>query len=368
MQGENTRTELPCALALKSVKGLNNREIKKLLDHYTTPSKVFQGRFDEIATLIQANKHAGAVARAILTFKDFDKINRCIEKAEKLNLKFTIYGIGGYPQNLEPLPDPPIVLFYTGEIKQSDNRAVAVVGTRKTTNYGKRATTRLVEEISRAGITIISGMARGIDSEAHRAALQADGRTIAVMGTGHHTIYPPENVKLKKKIEENGAVISEYPPGYEALKRNFLERNRIIAGISLGTIVVEAPKKSGALNTASHAANYNREVFSVPGNITSSRSAGCNALIREGAKLVTCGMDVLEELNLDCNVPPLANPLKSLSPEEIKILEIMGDEGALSEIIIQKSDMPAQTITGLILQMELKGLVRKMPGNIIVPA
>lgn len=219
-----------------------------------------------------------------------------------------------YPEYLKEIPDPPFVIYIKGKLKTGDKKSLAVVGTRKMTPYGREVTEKFVKWLVFQGFTVVSGLARGVDSTAHRSALEQQGRTIAVLGSGLDTIYPPENKNLAEKICQNGALISEYPLGVLALPANFPLRNRIISGLSLGILVTEGEIKSGTKITARYALDQGREVFAVPGPITSPTSAGPTELIKLGAKLVTCGEDIISELNL----AGLDEPVKITSTNKSK--------------------------------------------------
>jgi DNA processing protein len=223
-----------------------------------------------------------------------------------------------YPQLLKQLPDAPVILFYRGKFKDQFRKSIAIVGTRTPSNYGKTVTSDLVRQLVGNGLTIVSGMARGIDSIAHQVAIQNGGETLAVLGSGVDQCYPPENRELYQKIPLHGAVISEYFVGTGPDAVNFPRRNRIISGLSLGTVVIEAGERSGALITAFYALNQNREVFAVPGNINSPKSQGCNRIIKQGAKLVQTVDDILEEIGeLNVSRAPRVKPI----PDNLQILE-----------------------------------------------
>lgn len=376
MSDSTTRTDLPFILALTRVKGLNCADIKKLLGYFETGKAVFSAARDEIISVIEPKKGVAACAEGLLRFDGFKELEKEIQKALNQGISLFSYLDEGYPAALKQIPDPPPVLYVRGEIIPDDALSIAVVGTRSLTNYGRQAASALTREIAARGITIVSGLARGIDSEAHQATLEVGGRTIAVMGTGQDVTYPSENKKLRENIERQGASITEFGLGEGPEPWHFPARNRIIAGMSMGTLVVEAPEKSGALITARLAMEYDREVFAVPGNITSNKSSGCNKLIRDGAKPVFDATDVLEEFEL-MDLPLKADTarerrleslMENLSEIEKIILDALGREGALAENVIQASGLAAQDVCGTLLQMELKGLVRKMPGNVFVPA
>jgi DNA processing protein len=254
------------------------------------------------------------------------------------------------------------VLYVRGELI-ADDWAVAVIGTRRASAYGRQVTRQLAGALARSGITIVSGLARGIDSEAHRAALEAGGRTIAVMGCGVDRVYPPENRGLAREILERGAIVSDYPVGTRPEGVNFPPRNRIISGLSLGVLVTEAGKRSGARITADYAAEQGRDVFAVPGSILMSGSAGTNALIQEGAKLVIRPEDVLEELNLAMVVEQAeARQVLPADQTEAALLAHLSAEPTHVDELRRQVGMPIAQVTSALALMELKGMVRQMGG------
>ena len=272
-----------------------------------------------------------------------------------------------YPPRLKQIYDKPPVLFMRGDLTPADERGVALVGTRRPTAYGQEVARQLTEDLARSGVTIISGLARGIDGVVHRAALDAGARTIAVLGSGVDVIYPREHGDLARRIAENGAVVSEHPLGARPDAQNFPRRNRIISGMSLGIVVVEAPESSGALLTASHALEQNREVFAVPGSVLSPSYVGGNRLIRDsGAKLVTCAEDVLEELNLQSAEPEQQQlELAAFFPEDeaqSAVLKYVTFDPIHIDEIIRNSALAASTVSGALTMMELQGAVRQVGG------
>ncbi len=268
-----------------------------------------------------------------------------------------------YPSLLRQIADAPPVLFVKGEIIPADEWAVAFVGTRKATPYGREAAHYLASDLARNHVTIVSGLARGIDAVAHRAALEADGRTIAVLGSGVDVIYPSEHRKLATDIAEAGALVSDYPLGTFPEASNFPARNRIISGLSLGVVVVEAGATSGALITADFAADQGREVFAVPGNILSSTSAGCNRLLREGAGVVTEPRDILEALHLDqLAEKQVAREILPANPTEAAILEQLSYEPVHLDELARQTGLAAAAVSSALVMMELKGAVRQVAG------
>lgn len=271
-----------------------------------------------------------------------------------------------YPERLRQIYAPPAVLYVLGEIIAADDLAVGVVGTRRATMYGREVTESIVADLAAGCVTIVSGLARGIDTVAHRAALAAGGRTIAVLGSGVDVIYPEENKRLAEGIRERGAVISEYPLGTKPDAANFPPRNRIISGLSRGVLVVEAAEDSGALITADFALEQNREVLAVPGPIFARHSRGTNRLIQQGAKLVLCAQDILDELNLASAPQQLA--MRELlgdggaNPAEAALLKALTHEPQHIDAVCRLVDMPMAEVSSTLAMLELKGRVRQLGG------
>ncbi len=268
-----------------------------------------------------------------------------------------------YPKILKEIPDPPKTIYIRGEINQKDKLAIGIVGTRNYTSYGKQVAYDISGRLAEAGITVISGLAKGIDTFVHKAVLEKGGRTIAVLGSAvdAKSVYPSCNQGLADKISESGAVISEYPPGTKSERYFFPQRNRIISGLSMGVVVIEAPEKSGALITATCALEQNREVFAIPGSIYSKNSAGANKLIQMGAKLINCANDILDELNL-----PLLTENRKVKPEtkeEEIILNIISKEPIHIDEITKKSNLDAEKVGSTIIMLELKGTIKNAGGG-----
>jgi DNA processing protein len=272
-----------------------------------------------------------------------------------------------YPKLLKKIKDAPKVLYYLGEIKNKEN-CFAIVGTRRCSNYGKEIAYQIASDLAEAGLTIVSGFAPGIDTMAHKAAIEKGKRTIAILGTGldEKSIYPKSNLKLIDKIlEYGGALISEFPPGTPGAKYTFPQRNRIISGLSLGVLVVEARMKSGALITASYAKEQGRKVFAIPGSIFSQTSKGCHLLIKNGAKLVENAKDILEELGIR-KLEVREKEIKGETPEENLILEVL-KEGVLDvEKIIEKTKLPPSRVASTLSILEIEGKIKNLGGNVYV--
>ncbi len=363
----DAREELQLWIALGRVRNLGPVLIKRLLEAFKTPEAVFGAGRGELAKI---KGISGNLADSIRRGPDLEFAERQMDIVIDRDFKLITYQSKTYPSRLKQIYDPPYLLYAKGDITDADDRAVAMVGSRHATHYGKSMAEDVARQLAGAGITVVSGFARGIDSISHRAAISSGGRTIAVLGCGLDVIYPPEHKSLYRDIPEHGALISEFPPGTPPEGPNFPRRNRIISGLSLGVVIVEAGRKSGALLTANHALEQNREVFAVPGNITSSTSSGTNALIKQGAHLVTSAEDVLLELKFiipgtgkDTSVP--VSTVK-LEPEEAELFDIMGEEPVHVDILSRRSGLGVPRLLGVLLAMELKGAVTQMSGKMFV--
>ncbi|RPJ63003.1 MAG: DNA-protecting protein DprA [Dehalococcoidia bacterium] len=302
-------------------------------------------------------------ADAHIAFRQDISLDQELVLLEKYNVKVLTCESPDYPTLLKEIGDGPAVLYVRGELKNVDEISLAVVGTRRATAYGRQVTEELVTNLVANGITIVSGLAKGIDTIAHRSTIDINGRTIAVFASGLDIVYPPENVKLAREIMQNGALVSEFPLGTKPKAENFPRRNRILSGLSRGTIVIESGETGGALITANFAAEQNREVFAVPGSIFSAMSKGPNKLIQEGAKLVRNHVDILDELNLSSTSQQLW--LRNLNaPDGIEsvILRHLADEPTHIDEICRQTGLSMATVTSNLAIMELNGLVRHL-GN-----
>lgn len=290
--------------------------------------------------------------------------------------RFLVRGDPGYPSLLEEIHDPPLVLYARGHLEALEAPCLAVVGTRRPTIYGLQMAQGLACDLGGRGISVVSGLARGIDSAAHRGCLEGDGRTIAVLGCGIDIVYPRENKQLTQKILEKGLLLSEFPPGTSPSPQNFPIRNRIISGLAYGTLIVEASEYSGSLITARLALEQNREVFALPGNLTSSQSFGPNFLIKQGAKLVQSWRDIVEELPADLRQqifisedakPPRAPELELISEEESRLLGLLrADETTQFDKIYKNSGLDISRLSDLLLNLEMSGWIRQLPGNLYI--
>lgn len=343
-------------LAFSLIPGIGKVKFELLLKGFPNMEEAWRASARELKALSLDDK----TVEAIIAYRAQIYPEKELEKLEKFNIEAITIKDSEYPYRLKEIYDYPPVLFVRGSLLPEDKWCLSVVGTRRVTVYGRQVTEDIVQEIVRNKITIVSGLARGIDVVAHRAALAAGGRTFAVLASGLDIIYPGEHASLAKEIIEKGALISEYPPGVKPKAEHFPRRNRIMSGISLGVLVVEAGDKSGALITAQHALEQNREVFAIPGSILSPASRGTNRLIQEGAKLVLSCADILEELNL--SVVAFQTEMREVLPEseaEATLLKHLTDQPLHIDEICRLSGLPTSTISSTLAIMELKGLVKQ---------
>ena len=293
------------------------------------------------------------------------KVQGELRLIEELNISIVTLGDPSYPNNLRQIYDPPPLLYVRGDMEPGDDLAVSIVGSRLTSNYGRITTERIAADLARHGATIVSGMARGIDSAAHRGALSAGGRTIAVLGCGVDIVYPPENRRLFEEIIAHGAVVSEFPLSTPPDGVNFPRRNRVISGLSLGVVVVQANARSGSLITARLALEQNRDVFAVPGNVGMAGSRGTNRLIKQGAKLIESAEDILEEIlpRFQHQVPESKDRKPSLEEKEERVYQLLENDPVHIDSIIALTGMSASHVSAILLQLELKGLVQQLSGK-----
>ena len=350
---------IPYLLALHSIDGLGPIRLKAILDYFKDPKLAWEAGISEL-TRIGIPKNA--VELLTETRKKLDP-EKYVEEIRSAGIKWITVFDDDYPKLLKQIYDPPIVLYYKGEILPADEKAVAVVGTRKITGYGKVVTEQFSKELAQAGLTIVSGLARGVDSCAHLAAIETGGRTIAVLGGGLNRIYPPENRPLADKIISGyGAIISEFPPEAVSLPGNFPARNRIISGLSLAVVVTEAAQDSGSLITARMALEQGRDVFAIPGPITSQLSKGPTDLIKEGARIVFEPNDIFEELGVKYSQTPQMKTA-DLSDDEQKVLAVLENEVRHIDEIGRELNFPSAKISALLLKMEISGLVLNLGGG-----
>lgn len=357
-------------LILKNIPGIGNHLFKRLLDQWKSPEIILQQPIAELASIQGVSENlAHAIAKKLPTIN----AKKEIERARQIGITILSMNDENYPPLLRQLPDPPPVLYVYGQLIPSDT-CVAIVGSRNSTPYGETITRTLAKDLANNQITIVSGMARGIDTSAHKGALDANGRTVAVMGCGLETVYPAENKALFHSIaKNNGAVISEFSMGARPEAYHFPSRNRIISGMSMGTIVVEAGNKSGSLITARLALEQNRQVFAVPGQVHSQMTEGTHRLIKQGAKLIENAQDVLEDLGPFLNAHLQVLPDKKMSSREKdvppmdSIEKLIWDQLTIDpkyiDDIQHQMDITSSDLSVQLLQMEMKGLVEQHPGK-----
>lgn len=358
-------------LALNLLPKIGPIRVRRLLERFSLPEQILAASKADLSAVPGIGKEMAA------QIADWENHIDLAEEKRRIadhGISLLTMDDDDYPPALREIYDPPFLLYMRGRIEKRDTAAVGVVGSRRTTHYGKEQAKKLSFQLARAGFCVISGLARGIDTAAHEAALAAGGRTIAVLGSGIGNIYPPENKALADKIAENGAVLSEFPVLYVPDKQSFPLRNRIVAGMSQGLLVVEAPARSGSLITANQALEQGRTVFAVPGPIDRPTSEGCNRLIRSGATLVCSANDVIDDLGAGLNGLPLEfeseqeskEPVQrsvELSQIERKILACL-DGGELTiDSLAEASGLPVVAVSTALFQLEMKRVVKQLPGK-----
>ncbi|MCK5086973.1 MAG: DNA-processing protein DprA [Melioribacteraceae bacterium] len=355
---------------LLSIEGIGPVRVLNLINKFNSIDTIFELSKSDLKDVESINSNlADRIVAGIKNLNSIQKqLDRELEKLEKLNANVILFSDDDYPELLKRIYFPPLILYTLGEFKENDKYAISIVGTRKPTEYGKLEANRFASKLAQQNITIVSGMARGIDSAAHRAALASGGRSIAVIGSGLDVIYPPENRKLFNDIKENGSIVSEFEIGTKPDAQNFPKRNRIISGLSLATILVESRINGGAMRTANYALDQNREVFAIPGDLNKAESDGTNYLIQKnGAKLVREPEDILFDLELKLkpvvgiNIP---KPSFELSLFEEKILVTIKEEEKQIDKIADDTGLSTADCLVNLLSLEFKGLVRQLPGKV----
>ena len=363
-------------LGLTKLEGLGVRGAHRLVEHFGSA----QGAYMASLTELESCGIPARVAQAIFAQAGLAEAGRDLDASHKAGCQVVAYSSHDYPALLKQTPDPALVLYVRGDVKVLSQHGVGIVGTRRPTAYGSQVAERLSRDLAQRQLVIVSGLARGVDSAAHRGAIEAGGKTVAVLGSGIDVIYPRENKRLAEQVAESGALISEFPPGTSPSPQNFPIRNRTISGLSLGVIVVEAAEYSGSLITARLAVEQNREVFAVPGNITSPQSFGPNHLIKQGAKLVDEWMDVIEEFPAEIRMQLLpaaeaseqaadarqAGSLfeQSFTPDQKAVFEVLRADAALFvDDILGSAGIPQPRVMTALLELEMAGVIRQLPGK-----
>lgn len=359
-------TETEACIALNMVPNLGPVRLRKLVRALGSPADVLRARKSELQ---KVDGIGPDLAEAISSWESTVDLPAELERIKSFGARVITQSSPEYAPGLRELHNPPILLYVWGTLTPTDWRSIGVVGSRKTSHYGLECAKKLSYQLAYAGLTVVSGLARGIDTAAHQGALAANGRTLAVIGSGLMDLYPPENAGLAEKIASAGAVLSEFPMTFPPSPQTFPYRNRIVAGWGRGLLVVEAGIKSGALITAEQAVDNGRLVYAVPGPIDRPTSFGTNRLIQQGAKLVTSAGDILDDL--DTLFPELkratptaqANAAVSLGREETLILETLATDTLAPEQLAEKSGLPLPKVTSSLLTLEIKRLVRQLPGR-----
>jgi DNA processing protein len=358
-------------VALNLIEHVGPVRVRQLLEHFGDAPAILG------ASKSQLQKARGIgedTAEAISSWEKRIDLTAELNRIADFGSKIVIQADAEYPELLRQIYDPPFVLYVKGELLPKDKNSIAMVGSRMTTHYGIETARKLAYQLAYLGVTVVSGGARGIDTAAHQGALSAKGRTIAVLGTGINLVFPPENKDLYERIAANGAVITQFPFNRPADKQTFPIRNRIVAGMTLGTVVVEANLTSGALITSNFANEYGRQVFAVPGRIDSPRSKGCHELIKKGAKLCEGAEDILSEFEYlfpASNRPPAPNetgvlPAIQLSENEQMVYDRLNKEEISIDEVIRHSGLPTSAVSVALLSLEMKRLVRQLPGKMFM--
>jgi len=360
--------KLEALISLNMFSAIGSQRLKKLLEFFGRPENIFKASEEK---LIGVSGIGSDIAAGIRCFKNAD-LEKELAQIKKLNLNILTPDDKDYPENLKFIADPPIVLYVKGRLQPDDKKSIAIVGSRRASFYGLSLAEKFSRQLASHGFTIISGMARGIDTAAHKGALKQVGRTIAVIGSGFGQIYPPENKGLAEEICRQGAVISEFSVNTAPLPQNFPRRNRVISGLSLGILVVEAAQNSGALITADFALEQGREVFALPGKVDSANSSGTNGLIKQGAKLVSCVEEIEEEFDAQPNtlavsprkkeMPTINN--NALSEEESVLYGLMNEQEPVSlDEIAEETAIGIPLLSQAIFGLQMKHLIRQLPGK-----
>jgi DNA processing protein len=354
MDSPNAEAETAFWLAISRVPYIGPARIERLLHTFGSLSVAWSAPMGELRVALEPRP----LAELLAARSRVDPTSE-LERLTRQGISAVHPGHPSYPRLLAEISGRPSILYARGALTPADDASVAIVGTRRATPYGRQAAERIAAELAQGGITVVSGLARGVDAAAHRAALDAGGRTVAVLGSGPDVIYPAEHRRLAEQILESGAILSELPPGAKPDAQNFPARNRIVSGMTLGTLVIEAPLRSGALITASFAADQGREVFVVPGSIFAQTAEGTNALLRDGARLVRDGADILEDLGVGgVSATIVTQSQLSLDEDERRLLAALGKEARHIDELAEEANLPAGAVSALMLTMELKGLVR----------
>jgi DNA processing protein len=358
-------------VALNMIGHVGPVRLRQLLEHFGDAAAILSAPKQQ---LLRVHGIGAEAAESISSWEKGIDLTSELRRIEEFGCRIIVQADAEYPDLLKQIYDPPIVLYVKGSVVEKDKNSIAMVGSRMTTHYGTETARKLGYQLAYLGVTVVSGGARGIDTAAHQGALSAKGRTIAVLGTGINLVFPADNAELFERIAANGAVLTQFPFNRPADKQTFPIRNRIVAGMTLGTVVVEANLTSGALITANFATDYGRQVFAVPGRIDSPRSKGCHELIKKGAKLCEGAEDILSEFEYlfpASNRPAALSetgvlPALELSESEQKVFATLDHEEAAIDDIIRKSGLPTSAVSVALLSLEMKRMVKQLPGRVFV--
>jgi DNA processing protein len=358
-------------VALNLIDNVGPVRVRQLLEHFGEAPAILGASRQQ---LLQVRGIGEETAEAIASWEKSVGLSAELKRIAEFGCRIITQGDPEYPELLRQIYDPPVVLYVRGELLTKDKNSVAMVGSRMTTYYGIEIARKLAYQLAYLGVTVVSGGARGIDSAAHQGALSAKGRTVAVLGTGINIVFPPENAELYERIASNGAVLTQFAFNRPGDKQTFPIRNRLVAGMTLGTVVVEANLTSGALITANFANEYGRQVFAVPGRIDSPRSKGCHDLIKKGAKLCEGAEDILSEFEYlfpPTNKPASAAetgvlPALELSENEQKVYDTLRNDEISIDEVIRHSALPASAASVALLSLEMKRLIRQLPGKMFL--
>lgn len=363
-------TETEASIALNMVPNLGPMRLRKLLERFESPERILG---TSASALRSVDGVGPEVASAIADWQNRIDLSGELRLIRDFGAEVITRSSPVYPPDLQEIYNPPIVLYVWGALTEHDRHAIGVVGSRKSSNYGLDCAKKLAYQLAYSGLTVISGLARGIDTAAHQGALAAKGRTVAVLGSGFLELYPAENQELAERIARSGAVVSEYPMNLPPNAQNFPYRNRIVAGWGSGVLVVEAGLRSGALITANQAMEGGRLVYAVPGPIDRPTSAGSNRLIQQGAKLITSASDILEDLNqlfpqrpaaaMSVSAPGSGDAPIPLLPDEQTVLQCLSSAETDLESLILATQLPPQRISAVLLGLEMKRLIKQLPGQ-----
>jgi len=358
-------------VALNMIEHVGPVRVRQLLEHFAEASAILSASKQQ---LLRVRGIGEETAESIANWEKSVDLAAELKRVTDYGCEVVVQSDEHYPAMLREIYDPPVVLYVKGNLTVKDKNGVAMVGSRMTTHYGIEVARKLAYQLAYVGVTVVSGGARGIDTAAHQGALSGKGRTICVLGTGINIVFPPENGELFERIAANGAIVSQYPFNRKADKQSFAIRNRIVAGMTLGTVVVEANLTSGALITANFATEYGRQIFAVPGRIDSPRSKGCHELIKKGAKLCEGVEDILSEFEYlfpASNRSPAPNetgslPALDLSDNEQKVFETLDSEELTTDDVIRKCGLPSSAVSVALFSLEMKRLVKQLPGKLFV--